>query len=1022
MDSDKFILRRLSVLALCLLINACSRQTLTVGAGLPPFVPDDPKSWVCAQNEVSAADIKTWCETHPDRGKPATLPLPVTSDNLAEKNAYDGALRKFLRQFKYRALGWVSDQRWRLTGPYVGDLGSGKSYGVHPAVRVWYSPAVVDWLCSDRQGGIPDGAVIVKEMQSISADELGIDPSQQCMRLDKDPNQIDPSSWTVMVRAANVSADGWYWANPTVSGDGNPPLLDRSAVTAADYFQQDPGEQNPNWLPTGDLFGQFDHLAGVVTPYSMYGGLCINCHASSASESTFSSLNNVVGEGLRYRHYATDPVSPRDRRTAGTEHEQPKTDPAKIRPHWGFSHALDEPGRGFEAFYGKLGPAAYSDALDLRLPAETWDHQLAAAGDDPGPFLTSDQCMGCHDATISNAARPNMLIPKPGVEGVDINISPYAEWRASPMGLAGRDPIFFSQLQSETNNLPELAACIENTCLHCHGVMGQRSYAMDTQSDDPKCKELFVDPPADVPFGESFRLSEVTRWQNDSGKPAKYGDLARDGVSCTVCHHISDEDLGSENRATGNFPTGPNDELYGPYDEVIDKPMQHALGTTPMHGSQIKDSAMCSTCHNILLPVMDNQGRPIVVDTIDGKALTHSYEQTTGLEWENSVYSQSGSFKSCQDCHLPNHFDGERLAPLKIANIESEAFAPTDNRLPDAEITLTPRDDYGRHALHGLNLFLNQMFQQFPVLLGIRQIDYAGSIEPSTQPALITAAESMTNMALAETADVALANLKVGPSGQVEVMVRVDSKVGHYLPSGVGFRRVFLELLVEGSEGLLWASGRTNSLGVILNGTGDEILETEYGRDDSTEFQPHYQEINSGYQVQIYQELIWDSEDILTTSFLRRAQTVKDNRLRPTGFDVSRYANNPSPYVKMIASEIEMLPSYEDLHYSDPGLAGSDEILYRFSLSAAQASQIQHVTVRLYSQSIPPFYLQQRFNDAPVGPGRDAEIQRLFYLTSHLNTDKSTPIENWKVLLAADCLTVSGEKCGATAGWGVQNM
>ena len=35
-----------------------------------------------------------------------------------------------------------------------------------------------------------------------------------------------------------------------------------------------------------------------------------------------------------------------------------------------------------------------------------------------------------------------------------VNLSPYGEWRASPMGLAGRDPIFFAQLQSETNNLP----------------------------------------------------------------------------------------------------------------------------------------------------------------------------------------------------------------------------------------------------------------------------------------------------------------------------------------------------------------------------------------------------------------------------------------------------------------------------------------------------------------------------------------------------------------------------------------
>ena len=47
-----------------------------------------------------------------------------------------------------------------------------------------------------------------------------------------------------------------------------------------------------------------------------------------------------------------------------------------------------------------------------------------------------------------------------------INLSPYGEWRAALMGLSGRDPVFFAQLQSETNNLPTLTTCIETTCLH----------------------------------------------------------------------------------------------------------------------------------------------------------------------------------------------------------------------------------------------------------------------------------------------------------------------------------------------------------------------------------------------------------------------------------------------------------------------------------------------------------------------------------------------------------------------------
>ncbi|HOY05358.1 MAG TPA: hypothetical protein PLO67_08150, partial [Saprospiraceae bacterium] len=50
--------------------------------------------------------------------------------------------------------------------------------------------------------------------------------------------------------------------------------------------------------------------------------------------------------------------------------------------------------------------------------------------------------------------------------------------------------------------------------------------------------------------------------------------------------------------------------------------------------------------------------------------------------------------------------------------------------------------------------------------------------------------------------------------------------------------------------------------------------------------------------------------------------------------------------------------------------------------------------VTMYYQSIPPYYLQQRFVTAPFGPA----TQRLYYLTSHLNTT-GTAIEDWKLPL-----------------------
>ena len=88
-----------------------------------------------------------------------------------------------------------------------------------------------------------------------------------------------------------------------------------------------------------------------------------------------------------------------------------------------------------------------------------------------------------------------------------------------------------------------------------------------------------------------------------------------------------------------------------------------------------------------------------------------------------------------------------------------------------------------------------------------------------------------------------------------------------------------------------------------------------------------------------------------------------------------------------------------DPHYTDPTLTGSDEVRYEVRLPPGEIARIARVRATLYSQSIPPFYLQQRFADANVGPGQSDEIQRLYYLTSHLNAGQGTRIENWKLPL-----------------------
>src|SRR5690606_19820662 len=139
-------------------------------------------------------------------------------------------------------------------------------------------------------------AMLIKEMHNIDA-SLGIDEDRACKVITKSP---EPTSWTGMVHAGDKTFDGRYWANPArpkdpakSRHDGNPPILDKSAVTREDFFGKPPVERNPDWYPTGDLFSN-QKPADVVSPYNLYGAYCLNCHASAEKYSTFASLDNIL--------------------------------------------------------------------------------------------------------------------------------------------------------------------------------------------------------------------------------------------------------------------------------------------------------------------------------------------------------------------------------------------------------------------------------------------------------------------------------------------------------------------------------------------------------------------------------------------------------------------------------------------------------------------------------------------------------------------------------------------------------
>ncbi len=935
------------------------------------------------------------------------FPGPPPTDPLAQV-AYNEEVWHYLKTKEYG--DWQHDEYWRLTGRLNGtvtvdasgnivDGSKDSQYGVHIPCRIYYSPEVYQWMLDgypDRP--LPDGSVIIKEgtgwngvVEALAATVPVSERSGTRVVKTNITEDLPITAWVVMVRKRSASFDGWYWFDFT-NGDtfeaSTLPYGELSAVTP-DWGAM-PAEPSSHWFDKSPTTAPKYFTGGtsgeVIYPSYQFGYYCINCHASAISNSTFSDLDNVVGDGT---------VFPA-KLTFQTESSAPRADVAEKTPHKGdietvASHAaaahldnpyappLDQANPLFAETFSRFTPwddVSWDSVWKKRFPARTYDHVPSTENADQ-LFITSDQCQGCHDASILNSTRPNMQITDGDAE---INVSPYGEWQASMMGLAGRDPIFYSQLESEQQYFPQKADYIANLCLKCHGAMGQRQFHLDNPEEKYFTREMMAAWPGSDPK------------QASSGQ-AMYGGLGRDGISCAVCHHISEEGLGTPETFTGNFNTGPPDELYGPFEDVIPKPMENALGITPVFGKQTLESELCGSCHAIYLPVLDAE---------TGEQIGAGFEQTTYLEWLNSVFSGQGygepQLESCQTCHMPNTYhlsDGreKQLSP-RIANIEASTvggdFPYMPRALPNEDLTLKKRPEFARHMLAGINLFGLEMFRQFPLVLGIMQSDYM----VGTQQSLVTAQQSGLQLAKHESVEVEVANVSKN-GNTVYAEVGVANLAGHFFPSGVGFRRAFIRFEILDDLGrTLFASGETNEIGVIVD-HGGTPLPTEFLIEDprlGTNYQPHYEEITGDYQVQIYEELVKNSEDQITTSFLELDEHLKDNRLRGRGW------RPDGPYAEETKARGN---AADDPYYYDPALTGADVVAYRITLDEETAQRADSVRVSLFYQAIPPYYLMQRFQ-AAVPETQFDDIQRLYFLASRLNTqDRESPIKDWRLQVGA---------------------
>ncbi|HEX9944256.1 MAG TPA: hypothetical protein VGG03_19770 [Thermoanaerobaculia bacterium] len=995
----------------------------------------------------------------------ARLPLP--SEFPFAKSEYEALLGRFLAAGCYLKLGWPHDQQVRPTGPTLAALGgdphapawSTTTWGTHNTVVVYYSPDVYRWMCERdaAEGGkfreecrkscpdcrldgkapvrpIADGAMILKLMYGNTTAQRLEDPSVPSAP----PNMI-----ALMVKDGRGSRDGWYWGS---------------------------------WDPQATEVSQLDWPPPVNLPYPWmgFGYYCVNCHASARDEFTFSTLNNVLGDPDTFlKFYFQDqppvagaPPQPPVETLSAHERFEPLQDllskSESAGPGWNKVpwpnpqvQRVSQPRASYSPEFVKtygariIVPPDSRGVTKLYMPPEVYDHVFPGP-DGPPLFLTSDQCVGCHaagstgmhfDMTLQQADQPaykNLL-----------NLAPYGEWRGSPMGLGGRDPVFFSQLETEETVHAAVGALVQDLCLHCHGVMGQRQFCLDQFSSDPQraneiCNNTDLlglnEDSQPIVERELFSRAMVNAipYQAKTARErrdAKYGSLARDGVSCTTCHHVEiDEKTPIGHTFTGDFRVGVPEVIHGPFSGPQQVPMDHTLGAKPMEYPLIRSSKLCGSCHSVVLPVFDGDNPWVRPGEKKPEVII---EQATYPEWVFSDFRDAGvTPQSCQDCHMATKHPGlPGTLEFKIASIQEASNMPqTENRRLESEIDLEPRSPFARHTLVGLNVFFNLFAQQFPDVLGIRIQDPmlgGRGVAP-----LKTTYDSMIQQADAATAKVGVTGLRL-TAGQLVADVLVENLAGHKFPSGVGFRRAFLTFEVLDAAGdPIWISGRTAPTGELVDEAGRPIAGEFFWKsgcrpmtaaEQRNLFQPHYATITRQDQAQIYQELVKDPRGKLTTSFLSLADEVKDNRLLPRGWDPSielaRQAGLGSPKLSaedLVARVLPDLPDGKGGHVNDPwyepksrdGLGGGgDALTYAVPLAALGGVAPAGVRVTLYYQSIPPFYLQDRFCTAPAKP----DTSRLFFLAGHVNLE-GTRAAGWKLqVVSSGVVKVGGASSGAVA-------
>ena len=546
---------------------------------------------------------------------PSAPQAPATTAN------YQAAVQTFVKSGCFlKDPTWGHDLGPRLTGAQASN--DQKTYTVHDKFQVYYSPGMLQWMVQNRlpnatpapgQQTIPDGAAMVALVYPIGA-----------------APPVGLNGYLVMIRQGagrpTDPASGWFFSqlvsSPTTYG---------------------------GTIMTNSL-GDFSLTQ------------CIACHASAVNNFTFANYLNVkqAPPATTYSSaFLTQGTS--DLLSALTppntaQLRQPLTDPAAQQFINFFNSAVPE-------FRKKPLPPVASLPISkvLAIPNQDTDDVYLRPGQKA--FLTSNQCQGCHDATAllsvqANGRRdwaPANTAYKysqqgpgaPPAGGSKFNISQYGEWSVSIMALASRDPAFLSQVETErVLHTAVEPTSVDNFCYRCHGPMGQRQFHIDN-GGDPTQKPPRQTNPNEPNFSHIMTYSTAggCNYQgfpcNQPGSQpafAKFGGLARDGISCTMCHHIGPQD--------GPPPTNPWEVFYGFLNPAVAQLESPPGFPFPFAGSVLYNL-------NQFVAPQEDQLQSYVGSahwTQGQKAQIYGHQQNFGIDTATMDFLPKGEF--CGGCHV----------------------------------------------------------------------------------------------------------------------------------------------------------------------------------------------------------------------------------------------------------------------------------------------------------------------------------------------------------------------------------